>query len=84
MSKRENDGFDVQAKTIMKLQDKIRVLEFEISEKGKEVSAYKLRIKQTRGTMLRARDALVEINKNGDYEKVNTVIRMLRDVGSDE
>ena len=68
-----------QAETILKLQDKIRLLNFDAGRNKETITLLKYRYKSTRKTILAAKEELENIKKNCSYEKLDKVIRMFRD-----
>lgn len=72
-----------QAETILELQDQIRLLQFDISENKKLITTLKDKHKSVRKTMLAARDELENIKKNGNYEELDRVIRMFKELKED-
>ena len=84
MVDREKDAFDAREKTIMNLQDQIKLLEFDVADSHVKISGYKTKVKQARKTITKVKETLVDIKKTENYERLNEVLCMLRDVGSDE
>ena len=80
MKKREDDAFDVQAKTIMNLQEQIRLLNFDLTESNKEKNILRERIRKVRKTIVKIKEDLETIKRNENYNDLGKVISMLRDI----
>ena len=80
MKERENNVFEAQARTIMNLQEQIRLLNFDLAESNKVVGTYKLRLNQARKTIIKTREELEKMIKNDDYSGLRKVALSLRDV----
>lgn len=69
-----------QAKTIIKLQEQNKLLIFDLTENNKQISILKDRLKTTRKTIVKAKEELEQIRRNGNYNDLGKVISMLRDI----
>ena len=76
-----------QATTIMELQDKIKLLEFDVGERGREICKLKSEKKVTRRTLNNVKEALDKMKTVADYErdieKVRLMIRYVDEDGED-
>lgn len=81
--KNQDDLFNEQAKVISKLQDTIRLMQFDITKNNEKMSYLEDALKRRKQTMGRARKALVEMKRDNDYSNINHVLLVLRS-GEDE
>lgn len=72
-----------KAKTIIELQDKLRLMAFDLSEIRKELQAVKYRYKTSRATILKVRNELKNMKRNEDFTNINKVIALLKDIGEE-
>ena len=71
-------------KTIILLQEKIRLLEFDAREDNYKIQLLKSNIKSTRKTLMKMKMKLEEIQKLQSYNELDKVISMIKDLGGDE
>ena len=72
-----------QAETILQLQDRIRLLDFDLSKNKEKITLLKYRYKSTRKTLLTVREELENIKKNGNYEELEKTIRRIKEYGEE-
>ena len=73
-----------QAKTILQLQDQIRLLQFDTSKYKETITQLKYKHKCTRKTLLAVKEELENIKKNSNYEELDKVIFRIKDFYGDE
>ena len=74
-----------QAKTIIGLQDKIKLLEFDVGERGREICKLKSEKKMTRRTLNNVKLALDKMRTVEDYERdIESLRLMIRYVEEDD
>lgn len=67
-----------QMKVISNLQDKIRLLQFDISDSSKKIKFLKEIMARRKATNNRAIELLEEMRKKRDFKNINNVITILR------
>ena len=67
-----------QMKIISDLQEKIRLLEFEIVQLNREKTILKQRLKSREKTIKKIKIELMDMKAAGDFSKINNIIYMLR------
>ena len=74
-----------QATTIMALQDKIKLLEFDVGERGREICKLKSEKKMSRRTLNNVKLALDKMRTVEDYERdIESLRLMIRYVEEDD
>ena len=73
-----------QMKTIGVLQDKIKLMQFDISTYSKELSMLKEKYKRKSNTFAKVRAELSMMKKTKNFDKITTVIRMIKDLDVSE
>jgi hypothetical protein len=81
---REDSMNKRQAETIMKLQDQLKLTTFDLMETREELRQAKLVYKTSRRTILKTREELENIRRNGEINKLGKVIHLLRDMGDED
>lgn len=74
----EEDLIKRQAKNISKLQDRIRLLEFDLNEERKENTYFKNNFKLRQELINRVREKLTMIIRTKEYEKLSEVLQVLK------
>lgn len=74
----EEDLIKRQAKNISKLQEKIRLLEFDLNEERKENTYFKNNFKLRQELINRVREKLIMIIRTKEYEKLSEVLQVLK------
>ena len=67
----------LQIKTISQLQDKINLLEFDVSANLREISRLKYNETRRKETITKVRDELLKMSKTNDYSKVGYLLKTL-------
>ena len=80
---REDSMNKRQAETIIQLQDQLKLLTFDLTETREELRQAKLGYNTSRRSILRTRDELENLRRNGDFDKLNKIIHRLRDMGEE-
>lgn len=75
---KDEDLVKEQMKTISNLQDKIRLLQFDIIDNTKKITFLKTLMSRRKETNNRAIKLLEEMKKNKDFKNINNVILMLK------
>ena len=70
-------------KTIINLQDKLRLAMFDLSEVRKELQLAKSRYNTSRRTIMKTREELQAMRRSDDYTNIHRVLNCLKDVGED-
>lgn len=77
-----------QATTIMELQDKIKLLEFDVGERGRMICRLRSEKKMSRRTLNNVKEALDKMRTVEDFEKniekVRLMIRYVEEQDDDE
>ena len=74
----EKEMIKRQADNISKLQDKIRLLEFEVNEERKENTYFKNNFKLRQELINRVREKLEMIIRTKEYERLSEVLQVLK------
>lgn len=77
---KEDLMYNNQAKTIIKLQEQNRLLNFDVIESNKEKTILRDRIKKVRKTIIKIKEDLETIKRNETYNDLGKVISILRDI----
>ena len=79
---KSQDLVKLQMKTISELQDKINLLQFDITDNLNEIRKLKQRENSRNETITKVRDGLLKMSKNNDYSKVGYLLKMLNTMES--
>ena len=69
-----------QIKVIDNLQEKIKLLQFDISQHLKKINFYKSSLKRREEAIRKAREELIIMRSQNDYKNINYVLRVLQEV----
>lgn len=74
---RDSDLIKFQIKTISQLQNKINLLEFDVSANLREIRRLKYNETRRKETIIKVRDELLKMSKTNDYSKVSYLLKTL-------
>lgn len=77
---KEEELVKEQMKVIDKLQDEIRLLRFDISKNLETITQFKDALRRKNITVAKAREELVMMKKENNYNNINHVLSVLRGV----
>lgn len=77
---KEEELVKEQMKVIDKLQDEIRLLRFDISKNSETITQFKDALRRKNITVAKAREELVMMKKENNYNNINHVLSVLRGV----
>lgn len=74
---KQTDLTKKQIQTINELQEKIKLLKFDVSENLKIIFQLKEALKKRNQVVKRAREELSEMKRQNDYKNINYVLKVL-------
>ena len=77
---KEEELVKEQMKVIDKLQDEIRLLRFDIYKNSETITQFKDALRRKNITVAKAREELVMMKKENNYNNINHVLSVLRGV----
>ena len=75
---RSEDLVKLQMKTISQLQDKINLLQFDITDNIREINRLKQRENYRKETIIKVKEELLNMSKNNDYSRISYVLKLLK------
>lgn len=75
---RSQDLVKLQMKTISQLQDKINLLQFDITDNIREINRLKQRENYRKETIIKVKEELLNMSKNNDYSRISYVLKLLK------
>lgn len=75
---KSQDLVKLQMKTISDLQDKINLLQFDITDNIREINRLKQRENYRKETIIKVKEELLNMSKNNDYSRISYVLKLLK------
>lgn len=75
---KSQDLVKLQMKTISQLQDKINLLQFDITDNIREINRLKQRENYRKETIIKVKEELLNMSKNNDYSRISYVLKLLK------